>query len=300
VASDAEAFLRQLDEAAYGQSTAMPNGSVERAASILKATETEALPRTELRLPPILGILLLLAALPLSVATVRALGTSTAEQAFDAGVRAYTARQFVVARGAFANAAAEGLWAPDAWANLGTAAWAAGDTANAVVGWQRALRLEPGAGDLRDRLQLAQPAAFGSLGFVPPVSSTVLLWSALVTWSVAWLFSAIVTYRRTMRGRIALKRWAYAAGILGLVQLLSGLEVDQRLAARDLTVIRSTTRLSSDPALGGEAKGTAVVGEVARAVRRQGAWTFVSLDDQREGWVESTKLASLERGASPE
>jgi oxygen tolerance protein BatD len=300
VASDAEALLRQLDEAAYGQSTAMPNGSVERAASILKATETEALPRTELRLPPILGILLLLAALPLSVATVRALGTSTAEQAFDAGVRAYMARQLVVARGAFANAAAEGLWAPDAWANLGTAAWAAGDTANAVVGWQRALRLEPGAGDLRDRLQLAQPAAFGSLGFVPPVSSTVLLWSALVTWSVAWLFSAIVTYRRTMRGRIALKRWAYAAGILGLVQLLSGLEVDQRLAARDLTVIRSTTRLSSDPALGGEAKGTAVVGEVARAVRRQGAWTFVSLDDQREGWVESTKLASLERGASPE
>jgi len=296
VATDAESLLRQLDEAAYGQSTLLPNGSVERAASILKATESEALPRTELRLPPVLGILLVLA-IPLSVVTVRALSISAAERAFDDGVRAYAARQFVVARGAFANAASEGRWAPDAWANLGTAAWAAGDTANAVVGWQRALRLEPAAGDLRDRLQLAQPAAFGSLGFVPPVSSTVLLWSALVTWCIAWLLSAIVTFRRTMPGRVGVRRWAYTAGILGVVQLLGGLDVDQRLAARDLIVVRATTRLSSDPALVGEAKSTAVVGEVARAVRRQGAWTFVSLDDQREGWVESTNLASLERGA---
>ena len=296
VAMDAEALLRQLDEAAYGQSLPLPDGSVERAAAILKATEGEALPRGELRLPPVLGILLLVS-IPLSVATVRALSTSAAEQAFDAGVRAYAARQFVVARAAFANAAADARWAPDAWANLGTAAWAAADTANAVLGWQRALRLEPSAGDLRDRLQLAQPAAFGSLGFVPPVSSTAVLWSALVTWCIAWLLSAIVMFRRAMPTRVALRRWAYVAGILGVVQLLGGLDVDQRLAARDLTVVRTTTRLSSDPALVGEAKGTAVVGEVARAVRRQGAWTFVSLDDQREGWVESTNLASLERGA---
>jgi len=85
-----------------------------------------------------------------------------------------------------------------------------------------------------------------------------------------------------------------------LVLLLAGLDADRRLAARDLGVIRSTTRLSSDPALGGETKGTAIIGEVARALRRQGAWTFVSLDSEREGWIESSNLASLERGAALE
>jgi hypothetical protein len=43
-----------------------------------------------------------------------------------------------------------------------------------------------------------------------------------------------------------------------------------------------------------------VIGEVVRAIRRQGAWTFVSLDDQREGWIESSKFASLQRGAALE
>jgi hypothetical protein len=88
--------------------------------------------------------------------------------------------------------------------------------------------------------------------------------------------------------------------MLGVLLLLGGLDIDQRLAARDLGVVRSTTKLSSDPALGGEMKGTAFIGEVARAVRRQGAWTFVALDDQREGWIESSNIVSLERGALAE
>ena len=43
--------------------------------------------------------------------------------------------------------------AADAWANLGTVAWQMHDTAAAAVGWQRALRLEPLADDMRQRLE---------------------------------------------------------------------------------------------------------------------------------------------------
>jgi hypothetical protein len=167
-----------------------------------------------------------------------------------------------------------------------------------VIGWQRALRLEPTASDLRDRLQLAQAQSFGSIDYVPPVSSAFTLWMAVGAWLVAWTLATLLTFRRTIRARITLRRWAYGAGMVGLLLLLGGLDLDQRLAARNLTVVRSTTRLSSDPALGGETKGTAIIGEVARAVRREGPWTLVTLDAQREGWVESSNLASLERGAS--
>lgn len=297
-AADAEVLLRQLDEAAYGQSAPMPNEALARAVAVVRATEVEALPRHELRLPRLL-LLLFAASLPVAAA-LHALQSDAAERDFGAGVRSYEARDFVSARAAFARAATQARWAPDAWANLGTASWAASDTAGAVAGWQRALRLEPTASDLRDRLQFAETAAFGSLGFVPPVSSSVMLWAAISAWCVAWLLAAVVTIRRTFRLRVAVRRWAYVSGIIGVALLLGGLEVDQRLDARDLAVIRSTSRLSSDPALGGEVKGTAIVGEVARAIRRQGAWTFVSLDEQREGWIESSSLASLERGAAPE
>jgi hypothetical protein len=299
-AADAEVLLRELDEAAYGQTSRMPNGALERAVAIARATDIEAVPRDELHLPRVLGIVFLLAALPLTAATLHARAADVAEREFAAGLRAYSSRDFLVARDAFARAANDARWAPDAWANLGTAAWAGADTSMAVVGWQRALRLEPAALDLRDRLQLAETAAFGSLAFVPPVSSTVTLWSAVTIWCIAWLLAGVLSFRRTLPARSAVRRAAYAAGILALVLLLAGLDVDQRLAARDLGVLRSTARLSSDPALGGEVKGTAVIGEVVRAIRRQGAWTFVSLDDQREGWIESSKFASLQRGAALE
>jgi len=295
VAMDAETLLRQLDAAAYGPAANLERGAIDHALAIVRQADLEALPRHELRLPRTL--VLVLAAIPLGVATMRALQAEPARQDFERGVRAYNARDFAMARSAFAASAASVPWAPDAWANLGTAAWGANDTASAVIGWQRALRLEPTASDLRERLQLIQAQAFGSSAFVPPVSSTVTLWLAVGAWLAGWVLATWLAFRKAAKWRVGVRRWAYTGGIVGLLLLLGGLDLDQRLAARSLTVLRSTTRLSSDPALGGETKGTAIIGEVARAIRRQGPWTLVSLDEQREGWVESSNLASLERGA---
>jgi hypothetical protein len=297
VAADAETLLRELDEAAYGPAPLLDEEVAARALGIVSAACEEALPRHEVRLPRTL-VLLAAAALPIAAATLHAVSIEAAQREFDLGVRAYEARQFAVARSAFASAARNESWAPDAWANLGTAAWAATDTAAAATGWQRALRLEPAASDVRDRLQLVQASGFGSIGFVAPVSSSVALWGAAVMWCVAWLLAAISSFARSIPRRVDVRRWAYATGAGGVLLLLAGLDLDQRLAARNLSVVRSTSRLSSDPALAGDAKGTAVIGEVARTLRRQGVWTFVALDGGREGWIESARLVSLERGTT--
>jgi tetratricopeptide (TPR) repeat protein len=296
-ASEAERLLRQLDEAAYGPDRVQEPDLADRALGIYKNVDGEALPRHEVRLPRIL-VLLVAAALPLAAATLRAISIDTARRDFDRGVAAYDGRQFAAARSAFTTAARDEPWAADAWANLGTAAWAAHDTATAAAGWQRALRLEPTAPDLRDRLQLAEPNGFGSIGFVAPLSSALTFWVAAVAWCVAWLFATLLAFQRRGAHRVGVRRAAYATGLAGVLLLFAALDLDQQQAARNLAVIRSTSRISSDPALGGEAKGTAVIGEVARAVRRQGAWTLVSLDDERSGWIESTRLISLERGTA--
>lgn len=296
-AADAERLLRQLDEAAYGPAPVISGGVAERALDIVRAADSEALPRRDVRLPRTL-VLLAAAALPLAAGTLHAISLDAARQEFERGVDAYETRRFAVARAAFTTAAHAEPWAPDAWANLGTASWAAGDTSAAVAGWQRALRLEPTAPDLRERMQLAQPNGFESIGYVAPVPSAVVFWIAAGGWCLGWLLAAALAFRLSAANSVGFRRFAYAFGVAGALLLLAALDLDQRQAARNLRVIRSTSRINSDPALGGEARGTAVIGEVARAVRRQGAWTLVALDDDREGWIESSRLISLERGTA--
>lgn len=294
VANDAERFLRELDAAAYSADGALPADAGTRGNAIYRAVDAEALARSDVRLPSSLLCLLVLA-LPLGAGALLALQTRSAREDFDRGVTAYHARQFSIARTAFQSAARSEPLAADAWANFGTAAWAASDTAAAVVGWQRALRLEPTAGDARDRLDLVQPNAFGALGYVPPLSPALLLWGAVVAWWCAWGLATVRLFRRETRARIG-PRWSYALGAVAILLMLGGLGEDERLAARTLAVVRSTTRLSSDPALAGDTNGNAIVGEVARVLRREGAWTQLELDGGREGWVESGNVAPLERG----
>jgi hypothetical protein len=298
-ASNAERLLRELDEAAYGPMPSLGVDVAERALEVVRAADTESLPRRDVRLPRTL-VLLAAAALPLVAATLRAISVDTARREFDRGVVAYETRQFIVARTAFSSAAHSEPWAPDAWANLGTAAWAANDTAIATAGWQRALRLEPAATDLRDRLQLAEPNGFGSIGYVAPLSSTFAFRVAAAAWCLGWLLATVISFWGTAPHRVGIRRSAWAGAMIGALTLLAALELDQQQAARNLMVVRTTSRISSDPALGGEAKGTAVIGEVARAIRRQGVWTLVSLDDDRQGWIESARLVSIERGTAGE
>src|SRR5439155_977991 len=124
-------------------------------------------------------------------------GASDSIVRFDAGVAAYARHDYGTAREAFHDVARVDLRGADAWANFGTAAWAAGDTADAVAGWQRALRLEPLATDLRDRIELAHGVPVGSAGFVPPAPLSAVGFAAMLLWVGGWGFAAA----RAARGR---------------------------------------------------------------------------------------------------
>jgi hypothetical protein len=300
VATDAERFLRLLDEAAYSPSAILPDNAALQARALFEAADREALPRAELRGLRTFTILIAVA-IPIGTAVLHALATNNATEEYSRGVAAYQLRQFTIARSAFRASAQDEPWAPDAWANLGTAAWAEADTAEAILGWQRAVRLEPTATDVRDRLDLLQATTVGALGYVPRVPVPVILWSAVAAWWLAWLIGGLRASRGNVAGprsRRRSSRIAYATGSIAVLMLLAGFDVDQRLAARRLGIVRTTARLSTDPALGGEPTGTAIVGEVAQVVRRQGAWAYVALDGGRAGWIESSNLMSLERGTA--
>ncbi|HVX40902.1 MAG TPA: hypothetical protein VHB25_15135 [Gemmatimonadaceae bacterium] len=286
VALDAENFLRRLDEAAFSSSGRLPDDAGAHAAKLYNQIDAEALPRLEI-LGTALGIVAIFA---IGVATAHALDANAARSAFDRGVSAYEHHDFVTAREAFITSVADDPRAPDAWANLGTASWAAADTARAVTGWQRALRMEPLASDLRDRVELVHALPVSSAGYVPPIPASWLFDLAAVLWCGAWGVGAF----RARRGRAAITRDLAAVALVAGGFMVGGFVLADRFAGRRLAVVRHTAALSRDPELGGELGPTAIIGEVVRVRGRQGAWTRVVLDDGRDGWVDNAALVPLD------
>ena len=289
VALEAERLLRELDEAAFSAAGTLPSNALDRVASVCAAIDAEALPRTRLGV----AALCIAGLIAIGFGTAQAYDLVAAQRAFDVGVAAYQHHDFVAAREGFIASVAAEPRAPDAWANLGTAAWAAADTARSVAAWQRALRLEPLADDMRDRVNLVHSLPWSSAGFVPALPPGWLFDLAALLWCVAWGDAV----RRILRREPDNRRLIGTLTVTAVVLAIGGLALRDRLSGRTAAVVRETASLSHDPELGAERGATAIIGEVVHVTGRQGAWSHLALDDGRDGWLESSSLIPLdERG----
>jgi tetratricopeptide (TPR) repeat protein len=214
-----------------------------------------------------------------------------AREPFARGIAAYAGADYTRAARLFEDATRAAPRAAAAWANLGTASWAAADTAGAVVGWQRALRLDPTANDLRDRLARVRAPQDIGVARVPALPRRAPSALALLLWLVGW---GAVT-RRCWRRRPAL-RLAIATLIVAGSAATGARLFEDRLEGRNLAVVVDPGPLRALPALGAEGEAVPMAGEVARVTQRQGVWTRVSLDGGRDGWIASERLAPLGDG----
>jgi tetratricopeptide (TPR) repeat protein len=289
LALESERFLRQLDEAAFSASGVLAENAADRAAKLYEHIDGEALPSSHVAVRT--RTLCIVGLLAIGIATAaEAYDAVAARQAFDQGVAAYDRHDFVGAREAFIDAVSAEPRAPDAWADLGTASWAAADTARSVAAWQRALRIEPFASDVRDRVELVHALPWTSAGFVPALPPAWVFNFAALLWLGVWLSAAYRVRHGASFGGRRVMTLAVVAGVLAI----GGFALADRFSGRNLAVMRHTASLSNDPQLGGERSATAIVGEVVRVTGRQGAWSRVVLDDGRDGWIESAVLMSLD------
>ena|GEM_PF-531304 len=217
--------------------------------------------------------------------------------AFARGADAYGRGDLAAARAAFDEAAARAPRAPDAWANAGTAAWAQADTLGAAVAWQRALRLEPAARDLRARLALLPAAQDGWVAGVPPVDpnwpGTV---AAILATAVALLaVGAAVPVRRAAArsaGAGARAAWPWAWGA-ALALGGAGAGLARHADPSDRAIVTRAGALRTEPALTAEAGPPVDPTDVVRLLGRAGPWVRVALDGGRDGWIEAARLAPL-------
>jgi len=283
-AAAAAKLLGDLGVAAFSAERRPLADAATRAHAMLRDVDREAR-RLRRASAPTVAIAILLGA----VAVARAAEPHDDAAQFARGVEAYAQGQFAAAAHEFAAVTVRSPRAADAWANLGTAAFAAGDTARAILGWQRALRLEPLASDARARLDFIQPLTASAPGNVLPIPPEYPAVAAIFLWVVGWIALALRSRRRDSSIGPALTA-------LGVAVLLGGATVvlDRLLDPSNLAVVRADSPLRIIPALAAERTGLGRTAEVARVVERAGLWQRVSFGDDRDGWVESSALLPLD------
>jgi len=196
--------------------------------------------------------------------------------------------QFGSARQAFFELAQARPRAADAWFNFGTASWQLNDTSAAIIGWQRAMRLDPMTSDVRELLRLG-PGTPRLWHDVPPVTLTVLGAIGGSFWLAGFLLMAFGRRRR----HVFLNRLGASLAIGAVLLLLGGIKQREKIDGRDDAVVLSSARLRAMPVLSSEAGIEAQPGEVVRILGHQGAWMRVELTDRRRGWVEAQRLQAL-------
>jgi len=308
VATAAADLLAELNQRAFGrdEDVSVDPALVERAHRIFRNVDTES--RSLGARPWVIVLALLVGSAGGLVAELPTEGTP-----FAKGVAAYQTSRYRAAAEYFAAAANATPRDADAWANLGTAAWESADTAGAALAWQRALRLDPLAIDMRERLEPVAPATSSGVGFVPPAPVAPLAWLCALLWIGGW--AALASGLR--RARVARsgapgtgearpapvstlqRHWSPVLALTLLVSAIAlGIAVrllDRQLSARDLAIVSTDTPLRLAPALSADRAASLRIGEVARILERRGAWARVGADAQRDGWIDASLLLPLAR-----
>lgn len=290
-AAAAAALQAALDQSVFGAGASVRPIAPQQALVLLRAIDAEARSRAAIAARRLqrraLGAGLVLV---LSATAWAATQDIVASTVFADGLAAYDAREFGSARQAFFELAQARPRADDAWFNFATASWQLDDTAAAIVGWQRAMRLDPMRGDVRERLRLG-PGTPRLWHGVPPVTLTLLAMTGASLWLAGFVLLAVARRRRhRLPSSIGMTLLAGAVAIL-----LAGIRQREVVEGGDAAVVLAPTRLRAMPVLSSEAGIEAQSGEVVRILNHQGAWMRVELTDRRRGWVEAQRLQPLER-----
>jgi len=281
----AETVLDRLDGAAFSPSGVVDPLLVTRSLEIAAAVDAEAVRPSGAA--GAIGTAVLVCALAAASAVAM---PDAVLRTFTEGVHAYERAEFGAAQRLFARASARAPRAVDSWANLGAAAWARGDTAHAVLGWQHALRLDPLDVETRERLDGVQPPLIGAPSYVAPLPVDALALAALLLWSAAWLSLAVQAMRRTPH----LRPVAGGALAVAIVALAAALELQDRADVRGLGVVRGSRDLLDEPASSGAPVAAATAGDVGTLGAREGAWVRLSLGGGRAGWLPVAAVLPLD------
>ncbi len=311
-AERAEQLLSALDRASFGGAVVSRDATTEsaaRAVTVYDAVIAEARPapprprgRVAERprsMPPgktAVVVLLLATAITATGLLAQEIETSTTANAgreFAAGAASYRAGDYASAAAQFAAVTQLAPGAPDGWVNAGIAAWAAGDTADAVVAWQRGGRLEPEARDVREFLALVRAPQDGRRCTNPPHTGTVGRRRVACVLACSVRPGRVARRAQAARGLVCRRR----PGRRRIGRGVGGRAGQRGCRSRASRGRRTECDAPLRPGSGRRAHLRLDAGDVALVLGTHGVWSDIRLDGDREGWIATAHLTSIARRA---
>jgi len=211
------------------------------------------------------------------------------QDTFDAAVEAYGAGDFAGAARGFRSFLDVNPEDANAWYNLGSAHFRAGERGHAIWAWLRAGRLRPRDADVRHNLRLAQAGQELLQRALPPIplSGDESLLAACVLWLAG----------STALGWALLRR-ARAPGLAGAVLVALALALVAAWAVPRLrdpigVILDGPTPLLAAPVLRAEPLRELEAGSGVRILEERGDWLRVATFDGGQGWLEAGRTGRL-------
>ena len=248
----------------------------------------------------VIAVLLALAPSGLDAAEV-----SPADSLWTAGVEAYAQSDWTAAEEAWTAILDLGLESDDLYYNIGNASFRAGDLAHAILGYERAIKLNPSHSDARFNLEFARAQLQDKIESVPTFFLSVWMRNLCrVMPSDVWAVIGIVLFALALAmtllfllGRTtAARKTGFAVGIAALLLcvLSISMAVSQKSdyqAEDSAIVVKAVSSVKSSPSEE-SAKDLFILheGTKVRLLDEVGQWRNIELSDGRQGWMRTSDL----------
>lgn len=254
-----------------------------------------------------------------SIATALLLGATAACAATLAqrADSAYMAEDYAGAVELYGRSIAEEAPTPDTWYNLGNAYWRNGEAGNAIISYERALRLDPSHADARTNLEFVRT----KIQDLPEDDSAFLsnLHDSITAWMSpdAWAWTAFLLFLATtgmaalyiFAPGVLMRKTGFFGGIVLLCMCVYAVVVAARASSasqrhNEAVVTVPTTLLSSTPKASQSAtdkvvaihEGTKV--EIVDSVMAPGPegseqWYDVKINNSTRAWLKAKDVERI-------
>ncbi len=245
------------------------------------------------------------ALLALAPAPIEAAEASPADSLWTAGVEAYSRGDWADAEASWTSILDLGLESADLYYNIGNACWREGDLAHAILGYERALRLDPSHSDARFNLDFVRVGLQDKIESVPVFFLSIWMrnlchlmpsdvWAVLgiIFFALALALALLLLLGRTGAAR----KTGFALGIVSL--LLCILSVSMAVSQKadyqredGAIVVRAVSPVKSSPS--SDASRDLFIlheGTKVRVLDSVGDWRNIELSDGRQGWIAASDL----------